>query len=228
MIWIDNITKRYPGGVGIFDIDLKLENGQVVSVIGPNGAGKSTFLNVLSGKISADKGRILEDGVEIGLTDRRARFGFMPDYYDVSATFTAWELLNLVSDLRYSGNARKFILEETDKVGLAENVNKKVSQLSLGNKKKLAMLIAFMGESDTVLLDEPTNGIDAEGVIYLKEKIEEFKTKGRSMVISSHILDFVDSVCDYHYFMKNGRIVYQTEKRELENIYKSIFMENKQ
>lgn len=224
MIYIDNISKKYSSGNGIFDINLEIDDGKVVSFIGPNGAGKSTLLNVLAGKLKQDSGEIYYNEEKLENNDRRQLFGYMPDNYNVSEKITSIELLRLVSDFRFNGEGKNFINASIDKIGVSQWTNTKVSELSLGNKKKLALIIAFMQFPKLIILDEPTNGIDVPGVLYMKELIETAKDKGSIVVISSHILDFLGSICDVHYFMKDGHIVCDVrDENLLEKKYKELY-----
>lgn len=224
MIYIDNISKKYSSGNGIFDINLEIDDGKVVSFIGPNGAGKSTLLNVLAGKLKQDSGEIYYNEEKLETNDRRQLFGYMPDNYNVSEKITSIELLRLVSDFRFNGEGKNFINASIDKIGVSQWTNTKVSELSLGNKKKLALIIAFMQFPKLIILDEPTNGIDVPGVLYMKELIETAKDKGSIVVISSHILDFLGSICDVHYFMKDGHIVCDVrDENLLEKKYKELY-----
>lgn len=225
MINVEDVTKIYPDGNGINKVELFVAEGEVISVIGPNGAGKSTLLNIISGKNVADNGLIKLNGNVLNRIERKQIFGYMPDNYEVADHLKAWELVNLISDYKFNGKYKHEMKEDFMKLGLEKYARKRVSELSMGNRKKIAMIIAFMGNPKGIILDEPTNGIDTAGIIFLKEKIEHMKKENCSIVISSHILDFVNAVCDRHYFLKNGEVEKMVgNNADLELIYKELFL----
>ena len=185
-------------------------------------------MNVIAGVNAQTEGRILWDGKDLDIIERRKLFGYMPDEYSVSNKVTAWELLRLISDYRYQGKNYGYLINMMEILGLKKYAGTKVSELSLGNKRKLSMIIAFMGEKKVVILDEPTTGVDTAGIIQLKEEILKAKTAERTVIVSSHILDFLQSISDFSYFLKDGSVIKRVEKKiDLEKNYRELYLGEK-
>lgn len=228
MIRLEDVSKIYSGGYGIHKVNMDIPASSIISVIGPNGVGKTTLLNVIAGVSAQTEGRILWNGKDLDIIERRKLFGYMPDEYSVSNKVTAWELLRLISDYRYQGKNYGYLINMMEILGLKKYAGTKVSELSLGNKRKLSMIIAFMGEKKVVILDEPTTGVDTAGIIQLKEEILKAKTAERTVIVSSHILDFLQSISDFSYFLKDGSVIKRVEKKiDLEKNYRELYLGEK-
>lgn len=228
MIRLEDVSMIYSGGYGIHKVNMDIPANSIISVIGPNGVGKTTLLNVIAGVNAQTEGRILWDGNDLDEMERRKLFGYMPDEYSVSNKVTAWELLRLISDYRYQGVNYGYLTNMMEILGLKKYARTKVSELSLGNKRKLSMIIAFMGNKKVVILDEPTTGVDTAGIIQLKEEILKAKTAGRTVIVSSHILDFLQSISDFSYFLKDGSVIKRVEKKiDLEKNYRELYLGEK-
>lgn len=228
MIRLEDVSKIYSGGFGIHKVNMHIPASSIISIIGPNGVGKTTLLNVIAGVNAQTEGRILCEGKELDIIGRRKLFGYMPDEYSVSNKMTAWELLKLISDYRYQGKNYDYLINMMEIFSLKKYARTKVTELSLGNKRKLSMIIAFMGETKVVILDEPTTGVDTAGVIQLKEEILKAKEAGRTVILSSHILDFLQSISDFSYFLKGGSVIKRVKKgNDLEKNYRELYLEEK-
>lgn len=225
MLSVSGVTKHYDGKNGISDICFSCEDGETAAIIGPNGAGKSTLLKVMAGILKADEGSVLINGYDMREYANRKRIGHMPDRMELSRRLTPREFLHMISDYKYGGRFKEEIEQALSAFGLTEYQNQDFQKLSMGNQKKTAIIAAFLGDPQLIILDEPTNGVDTAGIITLKEYIRAAQKEGKIIVFSSHILDFTDGISDNNIFLKNGRIADATrEKGKLEEKYRTLYM----
>ncbi|RDY28127.1 ATP-binding cassette domain-containing protein [Lachnotalea glycerini] len=225
MLELKEITKLYSKNTGIKDFSLICEENEIVSLVGPNGAGKSTLLGILSGNTLPDYGHALINGKNIRDFATRNFIGYMPEDIKISQKVTARELLYLISDYKYNGSHKDEIEQAIIDYELSEHSDKYFSLLSMGGRKKISMISAFMGYPELIILDEPTNGLDTIGIINLKRDLKVAKQRGSIAILSSHSLDFVSSISDKTVFLKSGRIIrIEPQSNQLEKIYRDIFL----
>jgi ABC-2 type transport system ATP-binding protein len=200
------LTKFYKKTRGIEDLDLEVERGEIFGFIGPNGAGKSTTIRTLLSLILPTRGEGRIFGLDI-VRDARAikrRVGYLPaevNYYD---RLRVGELL--AYSARFYGvenRGRKEELAETFKVDLT----RRFADLSLGNKKKVAILAALLHSPELLILDEPTAGLDPLAQAHLNETLREENARGTTVFYSSHVLSEVQKVCSRVAILKEGRVV---------------------
>lgn len=226
MLEIQDVEKTYTYATGVKKISFFCRTGEVVALIGPNGVGKSTILGIIAGIQKADAGKVMLNGVDTSIFNTRKKIGYMTEKINVGKKINAKELLYLISDYKFNGQYKDYINQAIEDYGLYKQCSKQFCDLSMGNKKKVSIIIAFMGKPELIILDEPTNGMDTAGMICMKRYIMKAKKDGASIIISSHILDFVDSIADKKVFLKNGRIEKIIEGREdLEQIYTELYLE---
>ncbi|MBQ2802022.1 MAG: ATP-binding cassette domain-containing protein [Lachnospiraceae bacterium] len=225
MLEIQNVKKLYTSTTGVKEISLLCKEGETVAFIGPNGVGKSTILKIVSGILKADEGTVLLNGKDTAWFGTRQNIGYMPEHLNVGKKISAKELLYLISDYKYKGKYKEKIDESIKNYALENQCNKPFCKLSMGSKKKVGSIIAFMGNPELIILDEPTNGVDTAGIICMKRDITEAKNRGCSVIVSSHILDFIGSIADRSIFLKNGQIEHIVKGKEnLEEIYTTLYL----
>lgn len=225
MLIVDNVTKMYDQSHGIKDISLSLEKGKVYSVIGPNGSGKTTLVKCICGILKVDDGRITLSDKDTFLRTTKSQIGYSPDEHELYPDLTICELMDMVNEIKYNGKYQENITHFLKQFNLWNERHMRYKDCSLGMKKKTGLCISFLGDPELVLLDEPTNGIDTQAIITLKSEILRLKEKGSIILITSHVLDFVNKVTDINIFMKRGRIQEIVNSDvNLEEIYQSIYM----
>lgn len=225
MLEVKAISKMYSVNKGVKDITFSIDSGEAVALIGPNGSGKTTLLNIIAGVLKADGGIVCLDGLMNDKIEVRKNIGFLPDSIIINPKTRVADLLNIISDYKYKGDYKEEIDKELDAYRISDYKNARFGDLSLGTQKKVGLIIAFMGTPSLIILDEPTNGIDTNGIIRLKDNIREAKEKGSSVVISSHILDFVNTVADRSLFLKNTQLdTIVTGNENLESVYKKLYL----
>ena len=211
VIEADNLVKRYDGVPVVKGISFSVERGEIFCLLGPNGAGKTTTILMLLGlsDISSGKARVLgHDPAREPLTVKR-RVGYLPDQVGF------YDNLSASANLRYT--ARLMGLERAERegkirsalghVGLAEFANKRVGTFSRGMRQRLGLAEILMKEAEIAILDEPTSGLDPQATLELLEIIRDLKRRRVSVLLSSHLLERVQSVCDRVALFSEGHIV---------------------
>lgn len=217
-----NLTKYYGKSLGIKDVDLQVEEGEMFGFIGPNGAGKSTTIRLLMGLIYPTSGEAklfgkdaIADGPEV-----RKRIGYLPSeifYYDKMKVI---DLLNYSASF-YDKDCSKKIKELSDIMEL--DLNRRIEDLSYGNKKKVGIVQGLLHEPDLIILDEPTGGLDPLMQQRFFNIIKEANKKGATVFFSSHILGEVQELCNRVAIIKDGSIIEVQDIKILrENNYKKI------
>lgn len=224
VIEINNLTKNYGKSRGIIDVNLNVEEGEIFGFIGPNGAGKSTTIRTLLGLIYPTKGSAKIFGKSCAISpDVRMEVGYLPSevfYYD---NMKVIDLLNYSASF-YKKDCTKRIIELAKIMDL--DLNKKINDLSFGNKKKVGIVQGLLHEPKLIILDEPTSGLDPLMQQRFFELIAEENKKGATVFFSSHILSEVQKMCNRVAFIKEGRIIKLENMSSLkENSYKKIKIE---
>ena len=216
LIEIQNLTKYYGKIKGVENLSLKLEEGEIFGFIGPNGAGKSTTIRSIMNLINKTSGKVLIDNKEFNKDDIKIKekIGYLPSEIYLYDDLTVKEMLDYHESF-YKKDIHKRRIELVNRFGLDEK--KKIEDLSLGNLKKLGIVLAFMHEPKILILDEPTSGLDPimQNVFY--DLLKEEKDKGNTIFYSTHILGEVSKICDRVGILKDGKLI-KVEK--IEDLYK--------
>ena len=206
IISVNNLTKDYGHGRGVFDVSFVVKKGEVFGFLGPNGAGKSTTIRHIMGFSKPDKGSTNVFGMESFKNYYKilANVGYLPGEIALPEGLTGWEFIKMMGDLRHTKDDErlKYLL---DKFNLDPSGETK--RMSLGDKRKLAIITAFMDDPDTLILDEPTSGLDPVMQQVFIEFIKEEKKRGKTILLSSHIFNEVEATCDRISIIKDGKIV---------------------
>lgn len=203
---IKNLTKYYGKTLGVKDLSLTLYEGEIFGFIGPNGAGKSTTIRSIMNLINKTEGSILFDGKELEKDDIRAKglIGYLPSEINLYDDLTVGEMLDY-HETFYRRECHKRRRELVGRLRLDEN--KRIEELSLGNLKKLGIVISFMHEPKLLILDEPTSGLDPIMQQTFYELLREEKKKGTTIFYSTHILSEISKVCDRIGIIKEGTLL---------------------
>ncbi|WP_205696909.1 ABC transporter ATP-binding protein [Conexibacter sp. SYSU D00693] len=206
------LTKRFGERTAVDHVDLDVPAGSCFGFLGPNGAGKTTLIRLLLGLARADEGRVLIGGVDVAADPRSAlrRVGAIVEEPRFHAHMTGVENL-VVHAALLDGDPRERIPEMLDRVGLRGRGDDKVSNYSMGMRQRLGVARALLGEPELLVLDEPTNGLDAEGMAEFRTLIRGLvEDDGRTVFLSSHLLDEMEKLCDEVAIVEQGRVVEQS------------------
>ncbi len=207
MIQIQNLHKQFGANRVLTGLDLDISGGGIFAVLGPNGSGKTTLIKCLLGMVVPNEGIIRIDGKEIkGRWKYRQDINYLPQIANFPGNLTVKELFHMIKDLRQkAGDAGELITL----FQLQPFLEKKLGTLSGGTKQKVNLVLAFMFNSPLLVLDEPTTGLDPASVIRLKGLIARERQKGTTILITSHIMQFVEEVADEIIYLLEGRIYFK-------------------
>ncbi len=210
------LTKRFGTNVAVNDVELLVPRGVAFGYLGPNGAGKTTLIRTLLGLTHADGGTMSVLGIPLPSQRDRAlaRVGAIVDEPRFHPHLTGRENLRLLAAAR-GGQAQARIAASLARVGLAERADQKVASYSMGMRQRLGVASALLGDPQLLILDEPMNGLDPAGMQEMRTLIASFVSEGRTVVLSSHLLDEVQRTCDAVAIVDHGRIIRQGPIAEL-------------
>lgn len=220
MLVIEGLTKRYKTTLAVDDMSFTVENGEILGLLGPNGAGKTTILRSVAGIVQPNSGRIMINGHDLSKDEQQAKrsLAFVPEVPNPYDLLTVYEHLRFVA-MAYD-TMDKFderasnLLERFD---LIDKKNDLVLTLSKGMKQKLAVSCAFIHEAQVLLFDEPLIGIDPKGTRELKDMMVAAKTAGCSVLVSTHMLDTAERLCDRILIIDHGKKVVEGTLDELQS-----------
>jgi Cu-processing system ATP-binding protein len=213
MIEINNLYKSF-GKVDVLDdVSLTIEDKGIFAILGPNGSGKTTLIKSILGMVIPQAGEININGRNVrGKWDYRKDIDYLPQIAQFPDNITVIELLNMIKNLRgKKANDQRLI----DLFKLDPFLDKKLGNLSGGTKQKVNLVLAFMFDSPMLILDEPTTGLDPVSLIHLKDLIREEKAAGKTILITTHIMDFVETMADEIVFLLEGDIYFRGTVEEL-------------
>ena len=220
MIEVKNVTKQYGSFVAVDDISFTINDGEIVGFLGPNGAGKSTTMNVMTGFIEQTKGEVIINGFDTLKKSKKAKeqIGYMPEGVPVYGDLTIKEFVTYMAELKKvkRDEKKQFVKEAIDKTGLSEIQNKLIKNLSRGQKQRVSLAGALVGNPKVLILDEPTVGLDPKQITEIRSLIKEIGKK-HTVFISSHILSEVSQICNKVVIINKGKIVAVDTPENLEN-----------
>ncbi|WP_026876204.1 ABC transporter ATP-binding protein [Jiangella gansuensis] len=215
MITVEHLTKRYGGFTAVDDVSFGCEPGTVTGFLGPNGAGKSTTMRMICGLTPPTSGATTVNGVAFrDLPNPGRHIGVLLDASAQHAGRTGREVLSLSAQLLGVGQKRVTAMLEL--VGLAGAPEKRrVGNYSLGMRQRLGLAHALLGDPSVLMLDEPANGLDPEGIFWMRGVLRDFADRGGTVMLSSHLLREVEAVADHLVVIGNGKIVADGGKDDL-------------
>jgi ABC-2 type transport system ATP-binding protein len=215
MIAVDHLTKRYGSQLAVDDVSFRCEPGTVTGFLGPNGAGKSTTLRMICGLTPPTSGSagVLDTSYR-NLDNPGRRVGVLLDASAQHSGRTGREVLTVSAQIL--GVPRTRVDELLERVGLSRAAaRKRVGAYSLGMRQRLGIAHALLGDPQVLILDEPANGLDPEGIFWMRGLLREFADRAGTVLLSSHLLREVEAVADQLIMIGNGRIVAEGAKRDL-------------
>lgn len=213
MIEINNLYKRF-GKVQVLEgVSLEIKGGGIFAILGPNGSGKTTLIKSILGMVIPQSGTIEIDNQPVkDQWEYRESINYLPQIARFPENLTVVELIGMIKNLRgKKANDQALI----DLFGLAPFMDKKLGNLSGGTKQKVNLVLTFMFDCPLLILDEPTTGLDPVSLIHLKELIQKEKAAGKTILITTHIMDFVETMADEIVFLLEGNIYFKGTVTEL-------------
>ena len=222
VISLQHVTKDYGHGRGIFDVSFNVEKGIVYGFLGPNGAGKTTAIRHIMGFSKPQQGIVTVNGLNswTNASTIQENLGYLPGEVALPENVTGAQFIQMMMDLRAvkdDAHCQKLMdFFELD-------VSGKIKRMSLGMKRKLAIVTAFMHDPDVLVLDEPTSGLDPIMQLRFIDFVKEEKKRGKTILLSSHIFTEVDATCDEISIIKDGYLISSFNKQELLKMTEKVF-----
>lgn len=213
MVSVENLYKKFGKNQVLSGLDLTINEGGIFAVLGPNGSGKTTLIKSILGMVIPDKGLIHVLGENIKQnSEYRHKIDYLPQIANFPSNLKVKELIRMIKDLRQFTNEEDHLIKLFK---LEPFLDKKLGNLSGGTKQKVNIVLTFMFDSPLIILDEPTTGLDPISLIRLKDLIQIEKAKGKTILITSHIMSFVEEVSDEIVFLLEGKIYFRGSISEL-------------
>ncbi|MGL4848021.1 MAG: ATP-binding cassette domain-containing protein [Clostridium sp.] len=214
----NSLNKNYNGKSVLKNLNMSIKRGDIYGLIGKNGAGKTTLMRLITGLANINSGsiEIFDVHNENSITTERKRIGAlieMPAFYGDMTAVDNMELVRLQKGIP----GKACIKEKLELVGLTNVEKKRVKDFSLGMKQKLGLAMALLGDPEFLILDEPTNGLDPMGIVYMRELLKKInKESGVTILISSHLLSELNQLATRYGILNNGELVEQLTQKELD------------
>ncbi len=205
---VRNVIKQFGSQRALDDVSFDVDNGEVLGFLGPNGAGKTTMMRIITGIIPADSGEVLVNNVDV-MEDAlgvRRRIGYLPENNPLYTDMYVREYLNFTAKLYNIDNVKKKVEELIEITGLGSEQHKKIDALSKGYRQRVGIAQALVNDPDVLILDEPTGGLDPNQIVEIRSLIST-AGKEKTVMLSTHIMQEVEAICDRIVIIKSGKIV---------------------
>ncbi|MBT6492512.1 MAG: ABC transporter ATP-binding protein [Deltaproteobacteria bacterium] len=217
-IGLSKISVRFGDVQALSDVTFKVEAGEVVMLAGPNGAGKSTLLQVLLGLVRPDCGSVVSNNEQISIGSLfKQKLGYLPESVSFSSSLTAQMVMNFFARARGVGRTR--VRDVLKFVGLFDARNRPVGGFSKGMRQRLGLGVAIMAEPQLLVLDEPTAALDHQGLKVFYEVLDDWRSKGRMVLLTSHDITLMEQRVDKICILKAGEIAAWATPEELRKRY---------
>src|SRR5574344_228623 len=229
-ISIQNLTKLYNEQKALDNVSLEINNGEIVGLLGPNGAGKSTMMKIITCFIPPTKGSVKVCGYDIfdNPMDVRKKIGYLPEHNPLYLDMYVREFLDFIAGVHGLGKQKKERIEQmVEMTGLTKEVNKKIGTLSKGYRQRVGIAQAMIHDPEVLILDEPTSGLDPNQLVEVRDLIKN-AGKNKTVLLSTHIMQEVEAVCDRTIIINNGQVVaddntkHLASGQSLETIFRKI------
>lgn len=206
MIELKNLSKEYKDKRAVDELSLIIRPGVITGLLGPNGAGKSTMMKMILSLTKATQGEVTVDGVNYEKLNQPIKsVGTLIDTDAVDPKFTAKQHLELVTTA--SGISRERTKEVLKQTGLEKVENKQIGEFSLGMKQRLGIAVALIGDPGTIILDEPFNGLDVDGIKWLRKLLKDLAGQGKAILISSHLMSEIQAIAERIVVLAQGKLI---------------------
>ena len=206
ILTVKNLTKKFGYLTAVKDLSFTIEKGNVYGILGPNGSGKSTTLGIVLNVVNKTQGEFSWFNGDVSTHQALKKVGAIIERPNFYPYMTAVQNLKLVCKIKEVSSAK--IEEKLELVGLLDRKNSKFRTYSLGMKQRLAIASALLNDPEILILDEPTNGLDPQGIHQIREIIKKIASQGTTILLASHLLDEVEKVCSHVVILRKGQKLY--------------------
>ena len=215
IIKVDNVIKKFGSEIALNNVSIEFERGKIYGIVGRNGSGKTVLFKTIIGFLKPTGGRIIVGGKEIGKdTDFADHIGIIIETPGFLSAYSGYKNLEYLASIK-NRIGKNEIKKSMERVGLDPNSKKKVGKYSLGMRQRLGIAQAIMENPDILILDEPMNGLDNQGVKEVREILLNLKEEGKSIILASHNKEDIEALCDKVYEMDHGKL---TEKKAIDRV----------
>lgn len=215
---VENITKIYGTQKAVDNVSFKAEPGKILGFLGPNGAGKSTTMKIITCFIPASSGKVSVCGfdTETQSMEVRKRIGYLPEHNPLYLDMYIKEYLEFIAGVHKIENVKSRITEMIKLTGLEREQHKKIGQLSKGYRQRVGLAQAMLHNPEVLILDEPTSGLDPNQLTEIRKLIREIG-KHKTVILSTHIMQEVEAICDHVVIINKGKIVANDDTKNLQS-----------
>ena len=217
MIEVSHVSRNFGVFRAVHDVSFSIPTGQIVGLLGPNGAGKTTTMRMITGFLEPTSGTVTIDGIDIceNPVEAKKKIGYMPESAPLYGEMIVEDYLVYIAKI-YGQNPEEKVPALCAECGLKEVMSKNISELSRGNRQRVALAHALMNDPEILILDEPTSGLDPNQVEDVRAIIREIG-KTRTVIVSTHILSEVETICSRAIIISGGKLVADSSIEELKN-----------
>ncbi|HCE43477.1 MAG TPA: ABC transporter ATP-binding protein [Lentisphaeria bacterium] len=220
MIRTENLTKGFAKERGVFALNLEVPAGKIYGFVGPNGAGKTTTIKILCGLLKPDSGRAFIGDLEVlprNIPEIKRRIGYMPDIFGVYEQMSVWEYIDFYgAAYKIPAKKRRQRIEEVLKLTESTHmIDYQMTSLSRGMRQRIGLAKTLIHDPDVLILDEPAGGLDPTARIEMRQTIERLRALGKTILLSSHILPELSSVCDIIGIIYKGKLLVQGTVKDI-------------
>lgn len=212
---VNDLKKKYGKTMAVNGVSFELEKGTIIGLIGPNGAGKTTTLKCITGLLKATEGSVSILGKDIKSSETRSSIAYIPENPDIYSMLTVWEHMKFIALAFNLENWEKAAEKLLDRFDLMEKRNELCKNLSKGMMQKVSICCNLLHNPQVILVDEPMIGLDPKAIRELKDAFLNLKEDGKTILISTHLLDNAQNLCDGVIVMKKGRVIAKGSIEEL-------------
>lgn len=205
---VRNLTKTFDKLTAVNNASFEVPEGSVFGIIGRNGAGKTTTIRMMMNIYMPDSGEVVLRGTKVG-QEFKNKVGYLPEERGLYKKMKVWDTLLFFSEVKgvTGKKVQKKAMEFLERFDLADRKNSKIEDLSKGNQQKVQFIATILHEPEFVILDEPFSGLDPINTNLLREIIVEYKNKGKVIILSTHLMDFAERMCDHIAMIDHGKII---------------------
>ena len=226
MISVSNLSRSYGSTLAVDNVSFEITNGEVVGLLGHNGAGKTTIMKMITGFIEPSSGSVEVDGLVLGenTVGIQKKIGYLPENCPVWPEMRVTDYLIYQAKLHLVEEARigSLVSEAIGKTRLTEKATARIDTLSRGYRQRVGVAQALLHKPDILILDEPTNGLDPNQILQMRELIKEL-AKSSTVIVSTHVLQEVQAICERVLIMRGGQLVLDSKIKDLQSENKIIF-----
>ncbi len=215
MLIVKEVSKKFKKLEAVKEVSFQVESGEIVGILGPNGAGKSTTIKMIAGLLRTTQGEITIDGYDNKSVEAKKRFAYIPEFPEMYDMLTVDEHMRFIAQAYEINDWQSFIEPYYERFDLLDKRSKLGKELSKGMKQKLSICCGLLTQADLYLFDEPMIGLDPKAIRETKKIMKELSDAGKTILVSTHLLDSIEQTCSRVLVMKLGSIIVDSSMEDL-------------